>query len=324
MTHRDVEVVMTDDAALDGRTGRGVPGAIAALGELRPDVIHVFGLARSPQLAAIAEFSRRAGARLSASFHGGAPPRNPIARALQRRALADIAAMFFPAAHYASEWRHRGVIASRTHIVIAPEVSSPFTRVERDQARAELGVGDELVLAWSGRLHPVKDPLTALRAFERVVAQRPGARLLMAYRSSELLGDVSRFLEVRPAVQDRVRLLGEWPHERMATLFSAADLFVQSSLREYGGNSLVEAMSCGAVPVVTDIPSFRALTDGGRLARLFSAGDAAAMARAITTLADEERRTLSTSICRYFDEQLSYAALARVYEQTFAAMGGKS
>lgn len=320
LRHGNVDVVMTSDASSCSRNGRQVPEVVAHLEALRPHIVHVFGLARSPQLAAIVATANRTGARLSASFHGGAPRRNPIARAQQRKALADVAAVFFSAPHSAAVWQHSGVISSNTRVVIAPEVSSAFTPVDREEARAELGLDCGPILAWSGRLHPIKDPLTMLRGFELVAERQPGARLLMVFRTRELLTEISAFLEARPQVRDRVQLLGEWPHERMAVLFSAADFFVQSSLREFGGNSLVEAMSCGAVPVVTDIPSFRVLTDEGRLARLFAPGDAAAMMQAITTLADDDRRALAARIRHHFDEHLSYTALARLYDSTFTGI----
>lgn len=320
LKHGEVDVVMTADAAAGRTAGRNVPQIVAELNTLRPDIIHVFGLARSPQLAAIAAVADRTGAQLSASFHGGAPPRNPIARALHRKALARVATVFFSAPHYAAAWQRSGVISSHARLVVAPEVSSPFAPLDRRASRAELGLDSETVFAWSGRLHPVKDPLTTLRCFELLVAQRPDVRLLMAFRTSELRGEVLAFLAARPAVHKHVRLLGEWPHERMPVLFSAADFFVQSSISEVGGNSLVEAMSCGAIPVVTDIPAFRALTDEGRVACLFPPGDAEAMAQAVTTLSEEDRSALAARVRAHFDERLCYAALARIYDKTFSAI----
>lgn len=324
LQHGAVDVVMTGDGSAGRTAALNVPRIVATLDTLRPAIIHVFGLARSPQLTAIAAVADQTGAQLSASFHGGAPPRNPIARALHRRALARVAAVFFSAPNYAASWQRSGVISSQARLVVAPEVSSPFAPLERRAARDQLGLDSETVFAWSGRLHPVKDPLTTLRCFDLLVAQRPEARLLMTFRTRELMPEILAFLAARPAVRGRVRLLGEWPHERMPVLFSAADFFVQSSISEVGGNSLVEAMSCGAIPVVTDIPAFRALTDEGRVARLFPPGDAEAMARAITALTEQDRSALAAQVRTHFDERLCYAALARIYDETFAAIRRRS
>ena len=58
----------------------------------------------------------------------------------------------------------------------------------------------------------------------------------------------------------RVHLLGKVPHAGIETLMQAADLFVSASRAESCGFAALEAMACGAVPVLSDIPSFRALT----------------------------------------------------------------
>ena len=45
----------------------------------------------------------------------------------------------------------------------------------------------------------------------------------------------------------------------MPNYYGAADVFVSGSHSEGSGYALIEAMSAGVVPVVTDIPSFRAI-----------------------------------------------------------------
>ena len=101
-----------------------------------------------------------------------------------------------------------------------------------------------------------------------------------------------------PALRDRVRLVGAVPHDRMAPFYSAADLFVVGSHHEGSGYALMEACACGAVPVVTDIPTFRLLTAGGSVGALWTPGDAAGCARA---LVDVGRRDLDAERARLAD-----------------------
>jgi glycosyltransferase involved in cell wall biosynthesis len=92
----------------------------------------------------------------------------------------------------------------------------------------------------------------------------------------------------------------------MAAFYSAADLFVLGSAHEGSGYSLIEACACGAAPVVTNIPSFRVITDKGAIGVLWSHGDPSACAEALVDAArrdrdDERRRVLS-----HFDQHLSW------------------
>ena len=58
----------------------------------------------------------------------------------------------------------------------------------------------------------------------------------------------------------------------MTTFYSAADLFVVGSHHEGSGYALMEACACGAVPVVTGIPTFRLLTGSGSIGALWTPG----------------------------------------------------
>ena len=121
------------------------------------------------------------------------------------------------------------------------------------------------------------------------------------------------------AARDRVRLVGAVPHDQMTTFYSAADLFVVGSHHEGSGYALMEACACGAVPVVTDIPTFRLLTGGGSIGALWTPGDAADCARA---LADVGRRDLDAERARladHFARELSWDAVGRRALEIYAA-----
>ena len=69
---------------------------------------------------------------------------------------------------------------------------------------------------------------------------------------------------------DRVTLVGRVDRDELPNYYGAADVFVSGSHYEGSGYALIEAMSAGVVPVVTDIPSFRAIA--GDTARAMDAG----------------------------------------------------
>ena len=64
----------------------------------------------------------------------------------------------------------------------------------------------------------------------------------------------------------------------------AADVFVLGSHREGSGYAAIEAMAGGAIPVLTDIPSFRALTGNGRIGALWTPGEPQSLADALASV----------------------------------------
>ncbi len=74
-------------------------------------------------------------------------------------------------------------------------------------------------------------------------------------------------------------LVGRVDRADLPNYYAAADVFVSGSHYEGSGYALIEAMSAGVVPVVTDIPSFRAIA--GDTGARWTPGDAADFARVL-------------------------------------------
>ena len=84
----------------------------------------------------------------------------------------------------------------------------------------------------------------------------------------------------------KVQLLGRLPKEKMNQFWSRQDVFVNVS--EYEGTSLsmLEAMSHGCVPVVTDVSGAREFIEEGRNGYICSVGDLSAMSDWVKDLAE--------------------------------------
>jgi glycosyltransferase involved in cell wall biosynthesis len=130
------------------------------------------------------------------------------------------------------------------------------------------------------------------------------------------MDDVQARVRAHPELAGRVHFLGSVPHARVETLMRATDVFVSGSRAESCGYALLEAMACGATPVVTDIPSFRALTAEGRVGRLWPAGDSARLAAAL--LDAWIRKMPRDEVRRHFDDHLSFAAVGRRWAEAYA------
>ena len=164
-------------------------------------------------------------------------------------------------------------------------------------------------LLWVGRLDPNKDPLTVLEGFSRAAASLPEAALTMVYGDDVMLPAVRGWIAGHPDIAGRIHLRGRLDRQALPPLYQDAELFVIGSHREVACFSLIEALSFGATPVVTDIPPFRALTAAGRLGGLFPPGDAGACARAIVQAAAGDRRARRSLVRAHFDSELSWAAV---------------
>ena len=304
------------------RSGYGpglMPWRLAAeLRRIRPDVVHFHGLEAPLHLRAASHCP----APVLVQDHASQPMRR--AKWARRWSLDRVAACAFTSAEHARPFATAGHLPANMRVFEIPESSSRFTPGDRQEARAKTGVFGDPALLWVGHLNANKDPLTILRAVRLAREELPDLRLWCAFGSSDLLPAVEDLLRQDPQLARQVHLLGAVPHETVETLCRACDLFVLGSHRESTGYALLEALACGLVPVVSDIPSFRSLTGAGEVGSLVGPGDAAGFAAGIVAQARSLGSSSRTSVVAHFNAHLSPAALGRrlvcVYEEL--ASGG--
>jgi glycosyltransferase involved in cell wall biosynthesis len=168
-----------------------------------------------------------------------------------------------------------------------------------------------VAILFVGRLNANKDPLTVLEGFAMFSHARPDATLTFAYQEADLEQELKTAVERHAWLRPRVTLLGPVPHERLPAVYSSADLFVLGSHWEGSGYAALEALACGVVPVLTDIPSFRWLITEGRVGALWRTGDPASLAAALERVAStclEEQRAIGRA---FFDARCSWNAIGR-------------
>jgi glycosyltransferase involved in cell wall biosynthesis len=291
--------------------------ALRVVSVLGPQVIHFHGLTLDLNLHLALDRAARLDVPVFVQFHGGFPPPNRLRRWLQRHNLARAAGLFFTTRSHAFPWLEAGVIESWERVHEVMETSSPFERMPRAVARAATGMHGEPVYLWAARLHPHKDPLTALRAFEVIAEQWPEARLYMCYLTNELESELRGFVAERSALSERVRFMGRLAKTEMPAVYSSADFLVQASYREFSGQAVLEAMSCGVIPIVTCIPSFWKMTDGGQYGAVFEPGNWQALARCALSFRRADIEPLSNRVWAHFQRALSFPALAQRLERLY-------
>ncbi|MDX2848048.1 glycosyltransferase family 4 protein [Actinacidiphila glaucinigra] len=176
-------------------------------------------------------------------------------------------------------------------------------------------------IGFIGRIdEPRKGLPVLMKALPKILAERPGTRLLVAGR-----GDEAEAVEDLPKeMRERVEFLGMVSDEDKARLLRSVDLYVAPNT---GGESfgiiLVEAMSAGAPVLASDLDAFRQVLDGGAAGELFPNEDPDALAAsALRLLGDAERRAqlseLGSRHVRRFDWSVVAADILAVYETVTA------
>jgi glycosyltransferase involved in cell wall biosynthesis len=160
---------------------------------------------------------------------------------------------------------------------IVPNIIDLSRFAPRDPVRA---AAPHLVVARN--LEPLYDNLTAIRAFQRVQASFPQARLTIA-------GSGPQAQSLRQAAQDMglaqaVQFAGRLERDAMAALYRSADLMLNPSLADNMPNSVLEAWASGVPVVSTNVGGIPYLAQDGVTASLVPPADAPAMAQACIAL----------------------------------------
>jgi glycosyltransferase involved in cell wall biosynthesis len=240
--------------------------------------------------------------------HASRPPRL-WRRGAWRRGLSVADGIAFCAAEQAQPFASAGLLAKHTRVYEITESTSRFAPGDRGAARRETGLQGDPAVLWVGNLDANKDPLTVLDAVSVVTRELPGLQLFCCFGVAPLLRQVQERTANDARLRDRVTLLGRVPHDRIEQLMRAADLFVLASHHEGSGYALIEALACGLPPLVTDIPSFRALTGAGAVGSLWRCGDAAGLAGALRALAARCGAQARAAVRAHFERELSFDAL---------------
>lgn len=290
-----------------GTAGRVVrrlrPRLADAVRELRPAVVHLQGLG-FPHVGRL----RGLGAAVLAQDH---LDRVPVGwrRLERRRALARIDGVLFTAEGMARPFFEAGVLRPGLPVHEVLEATSSFTPGDAEEARKRTGIGGDPCVLWLGHLDANKDPLTILGAVSMALRSLPGLRLWMCFSTAPLELEVRARLAAEPGLAARVTLLGRVPHAEVEHLCRAADFLVQGSAREGTSYAVLEALACGATPLVADIPALRRMAGGA--GGLFRRGDAAGLARLLESYAARPRGELRRAARAHFERHLSPAALSR-------------
>jgi glycosyltransferase involved in cell wall biosynthesis len=164
--------------------------------------------------------------------------------------------------------------------------ASAMTAAERGDLRARYGIGaDAVVILFSAKLVPRKDPMTLLRAFEGL--EHRGRAALVFMGDGELRAGLEDY--ARQHGVENVHFTGFINQRDIPRHYAMSDVFVLPSLYEPRGAVINEAMVCGLPVVVTDrCGSIGDIVLENDNAFLYPAGDAGALRNALDTLIEDD------------------------------------
>jgi glycosyltransferase involved in cell wall biosynthesis len=214
------------------------------------------------------------------------------------------------------------LLPGAAHPACRPQAAGEVARVRR-----AYGIDRPYVLS-VGTLEPRKNLPLLLRAFDRLMAARAGARARdvdlvviggRGWRDRELRAEIARRLAT-----GRLHVLGYVPEADLVPLYGGAEVLAFASHFEGFGLPLIEAMACGTPVVSTDVLALREVSGGA--ATLVPPGDEAALADAIAGFigdagARERARARGFVRAAAFSWETTAERLWRFARQTAGARG---
>jgi D-inositol-3-phosphate glycosyltransferase len=188
-----------------------------------------------------------------------------------------------------------GAAPARVRLVPYGVDRARFHPGDRQAARAALGVTRRHVLAFVGRLQPLKAPDVAVLALAALARQRPDLDvelLVIGGASGNGHGEPVRLarLAADAGIADRVRFLAAQPHDRLATVYRAADLVLMPSWSESFGLVALEAQACGTPVVAAEVGGLQHAVGDGTTGILIPSHEPQAWAEAVARLLSSPRR----------------------------------
>ena len=196
--------------------------------------------------------------------------------------------------------------------------------VTQAQARAALENSEERFTALLfGRLHPYKGIKFLLRAWKKVAARRPEARLVLAGSGEEAylaeLSSLIQLLGLTNQVETHFRFV---PDQELGLLIQAADVLVYPYESITQSGALLTGMAAGKAIVATAVGGFRETLHDGENSLLVEYGNEEALADAVQLLCDDAktRARLGAAVRELLRTEYSWASIARRTAHCYAAV----
>lgn len=194
----------------------------------------------------------------------------------------------------------------------------PSCAASRRQLAEVLGLpGGTALIGTVGRLNPVKDQASLIRAFRRVHDAMPATALLLIGDGAERAGLAA--VAHAEGVYGSVHFLGD--RADVDVLLQGLDLFAMSSMSEGYSIALLEASAAGLPIVATDVGGNAEIVQNAVSGRLVPASDPAALAEAMLSILGDRELAGRMGLAgrAWVLEQGSFRSMAERYAGIYAS-----
>ena len=273
---------------------------------LKPDIIVVHGLHFPWQVLLLKK--QLSGAVKIFIQHHAEKPFSDFRKLFQKRVDEFVSGYFFTAKGLAASWIESGIISSSEKIIEVMEGSTSFLPADRNAAKKQIGISGKRLYLWVGRLDFNKDPETLIKSFIPFAKANPQVALCIIHKDDDLLPEVEKLLS---GGHENIKLVGKVDHEKMDHWYNAADFIISTSHYEGSGLSVCEAMACGCIPILSDIPSFRMMTANNSVGIIFSPGNIESLTKALHQSNNFDVEREREKVLLQFRKNLSFEGIAK-------------
>jgi len=162
-------------------------------------------------------------------------------------------------------------------------------QVDAQSLRSTLNLGSGPVVLSMRIPHPLYNIETIIKSIPLVKRRMPDVKLII----KEYLAEPGYMGRLRGLAQglgltDVVTFVGEVPYDRIPFYLNLADVYVSIPSSDGMPISLMEAMACGAAPVLSDLPQYKEMIVEGENGLYVPPGDEEALSTALITLLKDQ------------------------------------
>ena len=286
--------------------------------KLQPDVVLLHGFLK-PHRILILRWILGKHVRMLLQNHGDQPQKG-LRGFFQKLAARRLHGFLFVSKLQAEPWMQKYIITNVKKVFTLMEGSTTFQYAEKLTAKKMLDLPSTISFLWVGRLDKNKDPLAVVSAFGEYFQKYPDHRLYMVYGTDDLLSALQQCIRALN-ISQQVILLGSCSNDQVMKYMQAADYFVLGSHHEGSGYALCEALACGTVPIVTNIPSFKQMCNDELFAYLFEPGNSDNLKRILFSLNVHDWQNRSTLARNQFEKALSFQAIGNNLSEIILSLG---